>query len=257
MEFLTTDLKDQILTITINRPNKLNALNRTVIGELAEVFKNSRGNEDIKAVLLTGEGEKAFAAGADISEFQDYPTEEAKLMAQRGQDVFKMIEDFPKPVLAAVNGFCLGGGCELAMSAHIRTCSENAKFGQPEVNLGLVPGYGGTQRLPQLIGKSKAMELLMTGDMVDATEAKDLGLVSYIYPIETLVEKSKTILSKIIQKAPLAITGIIDSVNANYDNSVNGYDTEIKQFGRLFETEDFKEGVDAFKSKRPAQFKGK
>ncbi len=256
MEFLITELKKNILIISINRPNKLNALNRSVIGELAETFKSARGNDEVKAILITGVGEKSFIAGADISEFQEYPIEEAKLMAKRGQDVFKMIEDFPKPVLAAVNGFCLGGGCELAMAAHIRTCSVNAKFGQPEVNLGLIPGYGGTQRLPQLIGKSKAMELLMTGDMIDAEQAKSLGLVSYIHPLESIVEDSIALLQKIILKAPLAIAGIISCVNAQY-NHEDGYDLEVREFGNLFETEDFKEGVDAFLAKRPAQFKGK
>lgn len=257
MKFLTTHLENHILTISINRPKKLNALNRSVIGELSDLFKQARGNEDVKAILITGTGESAFAAGADISEFQEYPTEEAMLMAKRGHDVFQQIEDFPKPVIAAVNGFCLGGGCELAMAAHIRTCSENAKFGQPEVNLGMIPGYGGTQRLPQLIGKSKAMELLMTGDMITAEEAKSLGLVSYVYALDELIEESKALLLKIIQKAPLAITGIINSVNAQYDETKNGFDQEIKEFGKLFETKDFQEGVDAFLAKRPAQFKGK
>jgi len=256
MEFIKTEQRENVLIITLNRPNKLNALNRSVIGELSEHLKQNRANDDVKAIIITGEGESAFAAGADISEFQEYPTKEAILMAKRGHEVFNRVENYPKPIVAAVNGFCLGGGCELAMATHFRVCSNNAKFGQPEVNLGLIPGYGGTQRLPQLIGKGKAMEMLLTGDIIDAEQAKQLGLVNYIFPQEKLVDETVKILQKIIKKAPLAITEIINAVNAFYKKDVDGFDKEIQSFGELFETDDFKEGTEAFINKRPPLFKG-
>ena len=201
---LLTSLENNIFTITINRPDKLNALNGMVLTELEKVMQEVYDNADIKCAIITGAGPKAFVAGADISEFTGLSKEEAMVLAKRGQDVFFKIENCKKPVVAAVNGFALGGGCELSMSCHFRLCSENAKFGQPEVNLGLIPGYGGTQRLTQLIGKGKSMELQMTAHMVDANEAMQLGLVNYVTTADSLLERTKDILKIIMTKAPIA-----------------------------------------------------
>ncbi len=257
MQFVTSTIENNILIATLNRPNKLNALNRTVIGELAEIIDQVRGDENIFGLIITGSGDTAFAAGADISEFQDYPAAEAKLMAKRGQEIFDRIESCPKPVIAAINGFCLGGGLELAMACHLRMCSENAKFGQPEVNLGIIPGYGGTQRLPILVGKAKALEILMTGDLINAEEALQFGLVNHIYKSDQLMAETMTLMLKITSKAPLAIEEIIETVNAHYEPSKLAYDLEVDKFAELFETDDFKEGVSAFLNKRPAKFQGK
>jgi enoyl-CoA hydratase len=254
---LLTSSENGIFIITINRPDKLNALNKTVLDELNSVLDDVYGNTEIKSVIITGAGPKAFVAGADISEFNGLNKEEAKAMAKKGQDIFLKIENSHKPIVAAVNGFALGGGCELAMSCHFRVASENAKFGQPEVNLGLIPGYGGTQRLVQLIGKGKAMELLMSAHMIDANEAKQLGLVNYVTTSETLLEHTKQVLSIINSKAPLAIAGCIKAANAVFDESQNGFETELNEFGNCFVTEDMKEGVSAFLEKRKAVFTGK
>src|SRR6218665_801791 len=211
---LLIETSDKIATITINRPDKLNALNKTVIEELGKALDEVIGDSSIQSVIITGSGPKAFVAGADISEFNSLDAAGGKALAKKGQElVFSKIENSPKPIVAAVNGFALGGGCELAMACHFRTASETAKFGQPEVNLGLIPGYGGTQRLVQLIGKGKAMELLMTADMIKADEAQALGLVNHIFPADELVAKTKEILQKIQTKAPLAIGQIIALVN--------------------------------------------
>ncbi|MCC6186330.1 MAG: enoyl-CoA hydratase/isomerase family protein [Chitinophagaceae bacterium] len=253
---LLTDLQDGILTITINRPEKMNALNKDVIMDLNSSLDTAFANEDVKSIIITGAGEKAFVAGADISEFLGLNASEGAAIGQRGQDlVFNKIEASSKPIVAAVNGFSLGGGCELAMACHFRVASENAKFGQPEVNLGLIPGYGGTQRLTQLVGKGKAMELLMTSDMIGADEAKSLGLVNHVFPLATLLEETRKILLKINSKAPLAIAKCIALVNEAAQTT--GYDNEIKAFGESFETEDMKEGVAAFMEKRKAIFTGK
>jgi enoyl-CoA hydratase len=255
---LLTDLQDGTLVITINRPDKLNALNKDVIEELGKVMDEVYNNADIKSVILTGAGEKAFVAGADISEFTSLDENGGAELARRGQqDVFDKIENSPKPVIAAVNGFALGGGCELAMSCHFRLASENAKFGQPEVNLGLIPGYGGTQRLTQLIGKGKSMELMMTADMIGADEAKALGLVNYVLPQAELVAKAKEITQKIHTKAPVAIAKVIACVNEAAKGDPNGFSNEIKRFGECFATEDMREGTTAFMEKRKAIFKGK
>lgn len=255
---LLTDLQDGILTITINRPDKMNALNRDVIEELGAAMGEVYTNADIKAVLLTGAGEKAFVAGADISEFTALDAAGGATLARKGGSlVFNKIENSPKPVIAAVNGFSLGGGCELAMACHFRTASENAKFGQPEVNLGLIPGYGGTQRLVQLIGKGKAMELILTGDMVGAAEAKELGLVNHVYPPADLLAETRKILLKIISKAPLAIAKSIVCVNEAAKGDPKGFENEIIRFGESFATEDMKEGATAFLEKRKAVFTGK
>ena len=254
---LITSLENGIFIITINRPEKLNALNTSTIDELKSAFKEVCDNDDIKGVIVTGSGAKAFVAGADISEFTSLTPDQGRELSASGHVLFDRIEQCPKPVIAAVNGFALGGGCELAMSCHIRVASDNAKFGQPEVKLGLIPGYGGTQRLVQLIGKSKALEYLMSAEMMNAEEALKLGLVNYITTPEQLIPKCQEIMGKIIAQSPAAITAIIASVNAFFTDSVNGYKTEIEEFGKCFATEDFKEGTSAFMEKRKANFTGR
>ena len=255
---LNTELQDHIFTITINRPDKLNALNKTVIEELGQALEEVYANPAIKSALITGSGPKAFVAGADISEFVSLSGSGGKALAQKGQDlVFNKIENSAKPIVAAVNGFALGGGCELAMACHFRLCSDNARFGQPEVNLGLVPGYGGTQRLTQLIGKGKAMELMMTGNMIDAAEALRLGLVNYVVPAAGLLAKTKELLQLINSKAPLAIQHIIALTNAAAYGHPGGLQKEINAFGELFDTADAKEGAAAFLEKRKAVFSGR
>jgi enoyl-CoA hydratase len=255
---IKTDLSEGIFTITINRPDKLNALNKDVIEELGAALDEVYKNAEIKSAIITGEGAKAFVAGADITEFTSLDASGGAALAKSGQDkVFSKIENAPKPIVAAVNGFALGGGCELAMACHFRTASANAKFGQPEVNLGLIPGYGGTQRLVQLIGKGKAMELLMTADMIKADEAKVLGLVNHVFQEEELMPKTREILQKIQTKAPLAIGKIISLVNEAATVSPTGLSNEIEAFGASFATEDKKEGTAAFLEKRAASFSGK
>lgn len=255
---ILTELTSGVLIITINRPDKLNALNRDVITELSQALDRVYQDETIKAAIITGAGEKAFVAGADITEFSDLSAEEGAKLASRGQDlVFDKIEDCPKPIIAAVNGFALGGGCELAMACHFRTASPKARFGQPEVNLGLIPGYGGTQRLVQHIGKGKAMELLMTADMISGAEALDLRLVNHIFEVDELMEKTLELVLKITSKAPIAISKIIKLVNEAATVSIEGFEQEIKAFGACFETEDMREGTAAFLEKRPANFQGK
>ncbi|MBS1510552.1 MAG: enoyl-CoA hydratase/isomerase family protein [Bacteroidetes bacterium] len=260
---LLASLDNGIFTITINRPDKLNALNKDVFTDLDTVMDEVYRNNDIKTVIITGAGNKAFVAGADITEFGGLSKEDAIALATRGQKVFFKIENCRKPVVAAVNGFALGGGCELAMACHFRLCSENAKFGQPEVNLGLIPGYGGTQRLTQLIGKSKSMELQMTAQIIDAKEALQAGLVNYVTTQETLLVKTKDILHTIMSKAPIAIGKIIECVNvavlsdSSFTNGTSGYAREIQCFGDCFATEDMKEGTTAFLEKRKAHFTGK
>ena len=249
--------------ITINRPEKLNALNKDVFTDLDDAISEVLNNDEIKTALITGAGPKAFVAGADISEFNGLNLAEAMALSKRGQDVFLTIENSPKPIVAAVNGFALGGGCELAMACHFRLCSDNAKFGQPEVNLGLIPGYGGTQRLTQLVGKGKSMELQMTGSLIDATEALRLGLVNYITTAENLIAKATEILQLIQTKAPIAVSKVIECVNiavlsdSAYTNGKTGYDKEVEAFGECFGTEDMKEGTTAFLEKRKAVFVGR
>ncbi len=255
---LLTDLQNGIYTITINRPDKMNALNKDVIEDLSNAIDEVYKNPEIKTAIITGAGEKAFVAGADISEFTGLSKDAGTELAYMGQkNVFDKIQNAPKPIIAAVNGFALGGGCELAMSCHFRVASENAKFGQPEVNLGLIPGYGGTQRLTQLVGKGKGMELMMTADMVGADEAKALGLVNHVFVQAELLQKAKEILQKIQNKAPLAIAKIISCVNDAAISDKDGFANEIKRFGDCFATEDMSEGTNAFLEKRKAIFKGK
>jgi enoyl-CoA hydratase len=253
---ILTSLQGGILTVTINRPDKLNALNKDVMSDLERVIIEIEDNKEIRGVILTGSGQKGFVAGADISEFVGLTGGEGMDLARKGQEIFFKIENCSKPVVAAVNGFALGGGCELAMACHFRIASENAKFGQPEVNLGLIPGYGGTQRLVQLIGKGRALELLMTGNMIDAPTALQYGLVNYVVPQEDLLNKTTSILETIISKAPLAISRCITAANAVFSPK-NGYEIELEAFGDCFDTEDMKEGTTAFLEKRKPDFKGK
>lgn len=255
-ENLLTSELNEVLVITINRPDKLNALNKKTVQEIGEAISYAKSSREVKAVIITGSGAKSFVAGADISEFIGLSAEQGKKLSQLGQDVFRTIETCPKPVIAAVNGFALGGGCELSMACHLRIASENAKFGQPEVNLGLIAGYGGTQRLIQYIGKTKAMELHMTADTITAEQALHLGLVNYVVPQEQLMTRCMELMEKIKSKSPKAITGVINSVNAYFENGVDGFKSEVDEFGKCFATEDFKEGTTAFLEKRKAVFSG-
>ncbi len=260
---LLFEIENGTAIITINRPDKLNALNKDVFTDLDDAMTEVLNNNEIKSAIITGSGPKAFVAGADITEFGGLDINQAMALAKRGQDVFFKIENSNKPVIAAVNGFALGGGCELAMASHFRLCSENAKFGQPEVNLGLIPGYGGTQRLTQLVGKGKSMELQMTGHLVDANEALRLGLVNHVTTTDTLLSRTKDILQIIQSKAPIAIGKIIECINvavvsdSAYTNGKSGYDKEIEGFAACFVTDDMKEGTAAFLEKRKAIFLGK
>ncbi|MCB0557421.1 MAG: enoyl-CoA hydratase/isomerase family protein [Lewinellaceae bacterium] len=247
-----------ILTVTINREKALNALNSQTMLELQHFFgEDAPGRSGLKGVILAGAGDKAFVAGADIKEFLALDAGQGEVMAQRGHDIFFLIERFPKPVIAAVNGFALGGGCELAMACHLRIATENARFGQPEVNLGLIPGYGGTQRLIQYLGKSKAVELLMTADMIDAEEAYRLGLVNYVVPPGQEITKATELIRKIAAKGPVAIAKVIESVNAYFQYNEDGFAREVKAFGDTTGTEDFREGAAAFIEKRKPDFKGR
>lgn len=255
---ILSELKEQVLYITINREQKLNALNKATLAELADVIRFAANEESVRAVLLTGAGAKAFVAGADISEFADYDGVQGAQLAREGQNtVFNAIARCPKPVIAAINGFALGGGLELAMACHIRIASDNAKLGLPETTLGLIPGYGGTQRLTQLVGKGRAIEMIVTADMISAEQAERFGLVNYVVPQALLFEKAEEILSKIKQRGPLAIQSALKAVNAGFDSNVNGFEVEIEEFGRCFTTADFKEGTAAFLEKRKPVFQGK
>ena len=243
--------------ITINRPSKLNALNVATIKELHDGLESLDNNSEIRVIIVTGEGEKAFVAGADISEFANFSIEEGAQLAQQGQELlFDFVENLKTPVIAAVNGFALGGGLELAMSCHFRIASDNAKMGLPEVSLGVIPGYGGTQRLPQLIGKGRAMEMIMTAGMVTADHAYRAGLVNHVVPQAELLDFTKSLAQRIMKNSPIAVGKAIKAINANFKDGVDGYQTEIRNFGKCFGTEDFKEGTTAFLEKRKADFKG-
>lgn len=260
MEFKNISLEtisSQIALITIQRPKKLNALNKATIQELHDAFKNANENTSIKAIILTGAGEKAFVAGADISEFADFNVEEGAKLAKEGQDLlFNYVEQLQTPVIVAINGFALGGGLELAMACHFRIASETAKMGLPEVSLGLIPGYGGTQRLTQLVGKGMAMELITTASMIPAQKALQSGLVNHVVPQEELLTLAKTLAEKISGNSSVAIQAAVKAINASTAKTVNGYTIEIEAFGACFGTADFKEGTTAFLEKRKAKFSG-
>lgn len=258
LENLALELTDNgILVVTLNRPSKLNALNAATINDIGQAMQMALDNQQVGGIIFTGAGDKAFVAGADIAELAALSEPLARRAAERGQEVFCMIEESTKPVVAAVNGFALGGGCELAMACHLRVASDNARFGQPEVNLGLIPGYGGTQRLTQLVGKGKALELMMTADLLKADEALHLGLVNHVVPQAELLGFCQQLLGRILTKAPLAVGLVIDTVNAYFDKERRGYQAEANNFARCFVSEDFREGTQAFLEKRPAAFTGK
>lgn len=247
--------QDGIITLTFNRPEKLNALNTETLLELNDFLDAVKSKQGLKGIIITGSGEKAFIAGADISEFKGLSTDEAKNLAKRGHDIFNKIENMHVPVIAAVNGFALGGGCELSMACHLRIGAPNAKFGQPEVNLGIIPGYGGTQRLIQYIGKGKALELLMAADMIDANTALQLGLLNHVVEKEELLPKAASIIEKIATKGPKAIGKVIACANAYFKEGVDGFQMEIDQFGDCFtDSSEVEEGTTAFLEKRKANF---
>lgn len=256
-ENILIEKQNGISTIIINRPAKLNALNKATIEELHHAFDVENKDKSTRVIIITGSGEKAFVAGADISEFAHFSVDEGGKLAAKGQELlFDFVENLSTPVIAAVNGFALGGGLELAMSAHFRVAADHAKMGLPEVTLGVIPGYGGTQRLPQLVGKGRAMEMIMSAAMIDAETAKNYGLVNHVVPQAELIEFTKGIASKIAKNSPVAISNAIAAVNASYKDGVNGYEIEIQNFGKSFGTADFKEGTTAFLEKRKALFNG-
>lgn len=255
MEFenILISKEDKISVITINRPESLNALNAKTIQELSEAFESLDKDADVRVIIITGSGEKSFVAGADIKEFTDFRQKEAEELARNGHNsLFNKIENLSKPVIAAVNGFALGGGLELAMACHIRYASENAKLGLPEVTLGLIPGYGGTQRLPKLVGKGLANEMIFSAKMITAQRAKEIGLVNEVFTIEELLNKTKELATTIAKNSPMAIVKAISAVNLS--DTDRGFDTEIQYFGEVFELEDKKEGVTAFLEKRKPNF---
>ena len=258
LENIILEHEKGVASIFINRPEKLNALNRATIQELHETLTLVNENPEVRVVIITGSGEKAFVAGADIAEFADFSAQEGEQLAAKGQEIlFDFIENMKTPVIAAINGFALGGGLELAMACHFRIASENAKMGLPETSLGLIPGYGGTQRLPQLVGKGRAMEMIMTAGVIDAETAKIYGLVNHVVPQSDLFTTYMTIATRIMKNSPIAISKAIEAVNGNFATGINGFKVEIKGFGECFATEDFKEGTTAFLEKRKAEFKGK
>ena len=255
MSLVLKSLEDGILTLTVHRPEALNALNRNVIDALSAALEAAQDNDDVRVIVLTGAGEKAFVAGADIKEFAEFDQAQGEDLARRGQrDLFDRVEQSRKPVVAAVNGFALGGGLELAMAAHVRIASSNARMGLPEVSLGVIPGYGGTQRLAQIVGKGKAMEMVLTGGMIDAEAALACGLVNQVVDQELLLETAQIMAGKIAKNAPTALAAALDSVLAGYNR--DGFDVEIQRFGQCFTTNDFKEGTTAFLEKRKPQFPG-
>lgn len=257
MSNILTETKENVLIITVNRPDKLNALNLETISEIHQTLNGVLSNPQIKVVVITGTGSKAFVAGADIAEFADFSIEQGAEMSKSGHQImFNYIENFPKPVIAAVNGFALGGGLELALSCHIRVCSNTARIGFPELNLGVIPGYGGTQRLAQIVGKGKAIEMILTTDMINADEAYRLNIVNTVVAPEELMSKTLEIANKIANKSPLALKAALKAILSNFDKNVDGFETEISEFGKCFGTADFKEGVNAFLEKRKPNFVG-
>lgn len=252
---IVTSHQNNITTITINRPTKLNALNKETIAELHRAISEADTDDNCRVIVLTGSGDKAFVAGADIAEFAGFDESQGAELAEEGQNLlFDFIANLNTPVIAAINGYALGGGLELAMASHFRIASENAKMGLPEVSLGVIPGYGGTQRLPQLVGKGKAMELIMTAGMLNAQEALQWGLVNHVVSFEQLMEFTYKIAHKISQNSSTAIGSAIRAINAGFEKSINGFETEISEFGACFGTEDFEEGTSAFLEKRKPNF---
>ncbi|NQV52414.1 MAG: enoyl-CoA hydratase/isomerase family protein [Flavobacteriales bacterium] len=255
---LLVEQSDRIAQVTINRPDKLNALNISVIDDVSKCMRELDANPEVRCIILTGAGDKAFVAGADISEFAGFTVEEGRNLSAEGhRKLFDLIEEMGTPVIAAINGFALGGGLELAMSCHMRVASDNARMGLPEVSLGVIPGYGGTQRLPRLVGKGRAMEMITTAQMIDANTALLGGLVNHVVASDALLEKCREIASKIARNSPTAIGYAIAAVNAGDEGGVDGFEEEIHLFGEAFGTDDFKEGTSAFLEKRKPDFKGK
>lgn len=252
---IITEQRQGLLNIIINRPDKLNALNETVLSELKEIIIQFRKDSTLKGAIIKGAGEKSFVAGADISGFLKAGRNEGAQLSKHGQDIFSMIEETPKPIMAAIHGYALGGGCELAMSCHFRYASENAKFGQPEINLGIIPGYGGTQRLTRLIGKGRAMELMMKGDMIDAQEAYRIGLVNKVLPADKLMEEAENTMHFILTKPQPALAALIEATNAAHDDTGEGFKKEAEAFSKAFASEEMVEGVTAFLEKRKPNFK--
>lgn len=253
---ILTEKKEGLVIITINRPDQLNALNKETIAELHDELSRADEDRSVGVIILTGSGEKSFVAGADIKEFADFSIAQGGELAMNGQKtLFTFIEELSTPVIAAVNGFALGGGLELAMAAHIRVASGNARMGLPEVSLGVIPGYGGTQRLTQLVGKGKANEMVFTAGMINAEEALQWGLVNYVVEQGDLINKAEEIAGKILKNSPMAISAAIRAINANFKDGVNGFDVEIEEFGKCFGTDEFKEGTTAFLEKRKANFR--
>ena len=259
MEFenILVEIDAHLAIVTINRPKKLNALNKQTIAELHRAFAQLNENREVRVIILTGSGDKAFIAGADISEFAEYSVAQGEQLSAEGQELlFNYVENLSTPVIAAVNGFALGGGLELAMSCHFRVASANAKLGLPEVSLGVIPGYGGTQRLPQIVGRGKAMEMIMTGGMIDAADAHRSGLVNHVVEQEEILAFCRKIADKIVKNSPVAVAYAIKAVNAGFKSNALGFATEIESFGACFGTDDFKEGTTAFLEKRKAEFTG-
>jgi len=257
-ENLLTHTENRIHHIIINRASKLNALNKDTLAELHTALYDALHSANVGGIIISGAGEKAFVAGADIAEFASFDSVKGEELARRGhKNVFDYIENSSKPVIAAINGFALGGGLELALACHIRVASNNAKMGLPEVSLGLIPGYGGTQRLTRLVGRGRALEMILTGDMISAEDAHTFGLVNHVTSPEELLPAAEAIMGRILSRAPLALESAIKAVNASAQNNVNGFEEEIELFGSCFDTEDFKEGVSAFLEKRKPAFQGK
>ncbi|HWD88644.1 MAG TPA: enoyl-CoA hydratase-related protein [Mucilaginibacter sp.] len=257
-ENLLIHTEDRIHHIIINRPSKLNALNKNTLAELHTVLYDAFHNENVGGIIISGSGEKAFVAGADIAEFASFDSTQGEQLARNGhKNVFNYIENSAKPIIAAINGFALGGGLELALACHIRIASNNAKMGLPEVSLGLIPGYGGTQRLTRLVGRGRALEMILTGDMISAEDAHAYGLLNHVTSPEELLPAAEAVMNRILSRAPLALASAIAAVNASTQPDVNGFEEEIELFGKSFDTADFKEGVSAFLEKRKPAFQGK
>ncbi len=254
-ENLIAGTRNRILYLTINRESKLNALNKATLEELHQAVSGAAEDPGTGGIIITGSGQKAFVAGADISEFSSFSPEQGRQLAEEGHSrVFDLIQNCPKPVIAAINGFALGGGLELALACHIRVAAEHAKLGLPEVTLGLIPGYGGTQRLAQLVGRGKALEMILTADMISGAEAHAFGLVNHVVPGDELMTKAEEIMTRILSRSPMAVASAIRALNAGYEAGVNGYEAEIREFGNCFGTADFSEGVSAFLEKRKPDF---